>query len=70
MEVKYRRVKVGFVFGFNSLISNYYAYDTVIIMYLLSQWNENLWTDSTPIVSFNASEQCLPVPWNDAVTFL
>lgn len=67
MEVKYRRVKVGFVFEFNSLISNYCAYNIVILYtYFLSEMK----TDSTPIVSFNASEQCLPVPWNDAVTFL
>lgn len=38
MEVKYRRVKVGFVFEFNSLISNYYAYNTVILYtYFLSE---------------------------------
>jgi len=27
MEVTYRRVKVGFVFESNRLVSNYYAYD-------------------------------------------
>lgn len=32
MEVKYRRVKVGFVFEFNRLISNYCAYDNCNIM--------------------------------------
>lgn len=38
MEVKYRRVKVGFVFEFNSLISNHCAYYTVIIYtYFLSE---------------------------------
>lgn len=38
MEVKYRRVKVGFVFEFNSLISNYCAYNIVILYtYFLSE---------------------------------
>lgn len=32
MEVKYRRVKVGFVFEFNRLIFNYCAYDNCNVM--------------------------------------
>lgn len=38
MEVKYRRVKVGFVFEFNSLIFNYCAYNiATLYTYFLSE---------------------------------
>lgn len=71
MEVKYRRVKVGFVFEFNSLISNHCAYNTVILYtYFLSEMKKNLEMTAHRLLVLNASEQCLPVPWNDAVTFL
>lgn len=51
MEVKYRRVKVGFVFEFNRLISNYCAYDDCNIMVptFSVKWKPR--TDSTSIVS-------------------
>lgn len=71
MEVKYRRVKVGFVFQFNRLISNYCAYDNCNLYstYFLSEM-KNLELTAHRLLVFNASEQCLPVPWNDVVTLL
>lgn len=73
MEVKYRRVKVGFVFKFNRLIFNYCACNNCNIFYntpyFLSK-NGNLELTAHRLLVFNAGEQCLPVPWNDGHFFV